>query len=57
MKSSKPASGIAARMGMNSSVVASRYSRTPLPSQSCRRVVPGVTPSMSAGFTASAFAP
>ena len=56
-KSSKLFSGMATRMGMNNSVVAIRYSRTPFPSQSWRSVVCGVTPSISAGFTASAFAP
>ena len=56
-KSSKLFSGMATRMGMNNSVIAIRYSRTPFPSQSWRSVVCGVTPSISAGFTASAFAP
>ena len=56
-KSSNRGSGIATRMGMNSSVVASLYSRTPFPSQSWRSEVCADTPSISAGFTASALEP
>ena len=55
MNASKSGNAIVTRIGMNSSVVASGYSRTPLPSQSCFSTVRGVTPSISAGFTASAF--
>ena len=55
LTNSSNCSGIATRMGMNNSVVAILYSRTPLPSQSCFSTVRGVTPSISAGFTASAF--